>query len=214
VRPLPYVNASTTGAITRRHAIVKHEMASVPMISLVGGKLTTMRSLAESAAGEVLKQLGRATTQNSREWPVTGALDCPVAADSSPAVWDQVAARVDFPASSVAAVWRLHGSWTDSVLSGATPRIFGFSSDRTLLDGTVLPCQVVRYAIHREQARTLSDLVERRLMLLYHQRLTKACLRGLAELLAEAGRLPPAEIEAAVAAEITRLNERYGKRVE
>ena len=38
--------------------------------------------------------------------------------------------------------------------------------------------------IRSEWATTLADLVERRLMLLYHQRLTNACLHDLAELLA------------------------------
>ena len=214
VRPLPYENAATPGVITRRHAVVKHDRMGVPVISLVGGKLTTMRSLAESAAGEVLKHLGRSVTENSRELQVTGALDHRIDSQSLPLVMEKFAARTGFPATSVAAVWRLYGSWTHAVLSSEGLQIFGFSFDRTLLDGSDLPCQVARYAIRCEQAQTLSDLVERRLMLLYHQRLTKACLHRLAELLAEAGRLPADQIDTAVAAEIARLKERYGKRVE
>lgn len=210
VRPLPHVAAAKLAAVTRRHALVKNEAGGIPLISLVGGKLTTMRSLAETAAGEVLKQLGRPVTENSREQPISGAEGYPAHRDALSAVWEQIAARVGFPASSVAAVWQLCGTVAETALS-ANP---SSDPDRTLLDNTLLPCRFVRYSIRSEHAQTLADLVERRLMLLYHQRLTRACLQRLAELLAEAGRLPVAEIDAVVAAEITRLKERYGKRVE
>jgi len=39
----------------------------VPLVSLVGGKLTTCRSLAEETAKEVLGRLGRNVEQTSRE---------------------------------------------------------------------------------------------------------------------------------------------------
>lgn len=50
VRPLPYVDAKTPAAITRRHLLVWNDEAPLPLLSLVGGKLTTCRSLAEEAA--------------------------------------------------------------------------------------------------------------------------------------------------------------------
>lgn len=50
VRPLPYVDAKTPAAITRRHQLVWNDGSSVPLVSLVGGKLTTCRSLAEETA--------------------------------------------------------------------------------------------------------------------------------------------------------------------
>jgi hypothetical protein len=50
-------------------------------------------------------------------------------------------------------------------------------------------------------------------MLLYHQRLTKADLQRIAELLADEGRIFESQIDETVAAEIDRLSARYGKRV-
>jgi glycerol-3-phosphate dehydrogenase len=70
VRPLPYVDAATPAAITRRHLLVWNDAAPVPVLSLVGGKLTTCRSLAEEAAASVLARIGRQATKNSRERPV------------------------------------------------------------------------------------------------------------------------------------------------
>lgn len=67
VRPLPYVDAKTPAAITRRHQLVWNDGSSVPLVSLVGGKLTTCRSLAEETAVAVLPRLNKKVTANSRE---------------------------------------------------------------------------------------------------------------------------------------------------
>lgn len=70
VRPLPFVDAKTPAAITRRHQLVWNESSAIPLVSLVGGKLTTCRSLAEEAAAAVLKRLGQNITANSRDLPI------------------------------------------------------------------------------------------------------------------------------------------------
>jgi glycerol-3-phosphate dehydrogenase len=58
VRPLPFVDAKTPAAITRRHQLAWNDEARVPLVSLVGGKLTTCRSLAEETAAAVLERVG------------------------------------------------------------------------------------------------------------------------------------------------------------
>jgi glycerol-3-phosphate dehydrogenase len=70
VRPLPYVDAKTPAAITRRHQLVWNDTAEVPLVSLVGGKLTTCRSLAEETAAAVLARLGRKVERTSRDRPI------------------------------------------------------------------------------------------------------------------------------------------------
>ena len=70
VRPLPFVDAKTPAAITRRHHLVWNDAAPVPLVSLVGGKLTTCRSLAEETAATVLTRLGRRVAATSRERPI------------------------------------------------------------------------------------------------------------------------------------------------
>jgi glycerol-3-phosphate dehydrogenase len=67
VRPLPYVDAKTPAAITRRHQLVWNDASLVPLVSLVGGKLTTCRSLAEETAAAVLTRLGKTVSITSRE---------------------------------------------------------------------------------------------------------------------------------------------------
>jgi glycerol-3-phosphate dehydrogenase len=67
VRPLPASGPTTPAAITRRHWLHEHEGCQPPFYSIVGGKLTTCRSLAESAAKTILQRLGREPTASSRE---------------------------------------------------------------------------------------------------------------------------------------------------
>jgi glycerol-3-phosphate dehydrogenase len=76
VRPLPHVDAKSTAAITRRHQLVWNEASPIPLVSLVGGKLTTCRSLAEDTAAVLLVRLGEcaADIRNSRARVIPGGL--------------------------------------------------------------------------------------------------------------------------------------------
>jgi len=56
VRPLPFTNAQDEQSITRRHFIREHP-ALPSLLSIVGGKLTTYRSLAEETVDLVLQKL-------------------------------------------------------------------------------------------------------------------------------------------------------------
>ncbi|MDX1944478.1 MAG: FAD-dependent oxidoreductase [Pirellulaceae bacterium] len=92
VRPLPFVDAKTPAAITRRHQLVWNDQSPVPLVSLVGGKLTTCRSLAEETATAVLGRLGHPLEHNSRDRPirptqVDDALAAGLASSKSAAAW-------------------------------------------------------------------------------------------------------------------------------
>lgn len=67
VRPLPFADAKTPAAITRRHQLAWNDQCAVPLVSLVGGKLTTCRSLAEETTACVLNRLGRKIHITSRD---------------------------------------------------------------------------------------------------------------------------------------------------
>jgi glycerol-3-phosphate dehydrogenase len=59
VRPLPFADRTVPAAVTRRHAVTEQPGTPWPCYTLVGGKLTTCRQLAEDAAAVVLRRLGR-----------------------------------------------------------------------------------------------------------------------------------------------------------
>jgi glycerol-3-phosphate dehydrogenase len=70
VRPLPYADRTVPAAVTRRHAVVEHGGAPWPCFTLVGGKLTTCRQLAEDAATTLLRRLGIEPRPVSRDRPI------------------------------------------------------------------------------------------------------------------------------------------------
>jgi glycerol-3-phosphate dehydrogenase len=72
VRPLPMSGPAVPAAITRRHWLEEHESANCPCYSIVGGKLTTCRSLAERAAQTILARLGLPQRASSRDRPLPG----------------------------------------------------------------------------------------------------------------------------------------------
>jgi glycerol-3-phosphate dehydrogenase len=205
VRPLPYVDAKTTAAITRRHFFVEHAAAGVPVISIVGGKLTTMRSLAEQAAADVLDHLRMPVTAHTRERIFPGAEHYPTNRRDLAAEQRAIARRTGFSLSSVECCWTLYGTACEPILTTATTR--------ALVTDTQLPVEVVRGMIEREQAANLADLVERRTMLLYLERLSRASLEHLARVLVDAGRMQAQATSAAVDAECQRLMARYGRAV-
>ena len=60
VRPLPHKEKGPESAITRRHIIRENTEIARGLVSIIGGKLTTYRSLAEQTVDTVFELLGRA----------------------------------------------------------------------------------------------------------------------------------------------------------
>lgn len=220
VRPLPGPAvtgrlAGAPGAVTRRHLLVRHREAELPTWSIVGGKLTTCRSLAETSAAEILAALGIAAGDPDRERPLPGRL----AADDAAACREAVAAAAaaaGVPAaareSATESLLQLFGSRAAAVFEagGATAATRHLPP---LLGDSGLPTAAAVFAIEQEWAATLADLIERRLMLLFAPRLSRATLTALADVLVATGRLRPAAAADAVAAEAADLQHCFGKRL-
>ncbi|HUG92433.1 MAG TPA: glycerol-3-phosphate dehydrogenase/oxidase [Planctomycetaceae bacterium] len=207
VRPLPAVEARRTGAIPRDHRIEPHEKNGIPVLTLVGGKLTTCRQVAEELADEVLGRLGRERIADTRERPVSGGEEFPQDPASLRQEWERIAVETGFSTEQVEAVWSLCGRSAAAILGGADP------ADRESLAGTDLPLAFVRSVIDREWVATLADLVERRLMLVYQPGLTRQALEQLGDCLVAAGTYQPSRRAAELACTIERLHRHYGKRI-
>jgi len=159
VRPLPYVPDGATGAVTRRHIVHDHAPdLAANLISIVGGKLTTYRSLAEEAVDEVYRLLARRRPRSR-----TGKVNLP-GGSSGP--------MEDFAATFATA------SGLDPEVSSRLVRVYGTraeevariaASDASLgrpiagEPGTV--AAEVLYAVRHEAAETLSDILMRRTMI-------------------------------------------------
>ena len=80
VRPLPRSNALTPGQISRDHSfpvLAPGNGINFPIYSLVGGKWTTFRALAEQVADEILRVLGRPRIRDSANIPIGGGKGYP-----------------------------------------------------------------------------------------------------------------------------------------
>ena len=207
VRPLPYLPINEAAAIPRGHWIEKNEHGAVPVLTLIGGKLTTCRSLAEEVTDRILKQMRIERTESTRDRTIPGGESYPESEQGLQAEWDRLANQFRLGPEHIKAIWSLCGNRVEEILA----QLRDVTTDS--VTGTHLPIAYIRWVIENEWVASLNDLVERRLMLVYHRRLTKACLRDLAQCLVEAKLLQSAEVDDTVQSTIDRLHKYYGKTV-
>ncbi|MEQ8787725.1 MAG: glycerol-3-phosphate dehydrogenase/oxidase [Pirellulaceae bacterium] len=212
VRPLPYEDKASTAAISRSHRIDVQQDSPLPIFSLVGGKLTTARALAEETTELVLQKLRIETRCNTRHRPFSGGEDYPNSAEQLTHTQRRIADATGFSIDQVQALWPLCGMCAAELLASAGDEDMGAGLDN--VRGTQLPVRAVRRIIQSEWVHGLDDLVERRLMLLFAPTLSRRTLVHLAELLVESRVLATSEIMREVDALVIRLAERNGKHVE
>jgi glycerol-3-phosphate dehydrogenase len=134
VRPLPFMTNDNEQSVTRRHFLREHPRFK-NLISVVGGKLTTYRSLAEECVDLVLRKLGHGFTRSQ-----TGGVRLPGASDLNP--------------SNPFQRWlRIYGSRTKELAELANR-----------LNADALTAEIV-FAFESEFATTLADCFLRRNMI-------------------------------------------------
>ncbi len=208
VRPLPKAgSAASPGAVTRRHVLQKHEEAPIPIWSVIGGKLTTCRSLAEEAVAEIWPALGENIAKNSRERPLPGGVDYPATSQDVRKNQEQIAVTCGVQLRQVHAVWQLCGIQAATLLEELD------DEEKVSISGSVLPRGFVRRVIRNEWGHTLGDLVERRCMLLFEAGLTRQTLDDLAQLLIEEKRLAASDKQQAIEECVERLANHFGRKI-
>jgi glycerol-3-phosphate dehydrogenase len=155
IRPLPHRPRSAEGAITRRHLIQPHRHAR-GLYSIVGGKLTTHRALAE----DVLRALkvhfpDLPSTSPTRDRRLPGALN--------PSDRDQLIAAIgsELGPAHAQRLWRLYGAAAIDVAALARER--EITAD-AMPRSRALVAELV-HAIRDEWAVTLLDILQRRCMI-------------------------------------------------
>jgi glycerol-3-phosphate dehydrogenase len=155
IRPLPIQSKKPEAAITRRHIIKDHQRHALGLLSVIGGKLTTYRSLAEQVTDRVMRMLrARGKVCSTREMFLPGAMGL-AAAEKMLRGFDGLSEE------GAARLLRVYGGRTRRVLELAL-------EERSLADaldkaGTVLAAEVA-FAVRQEFARQLTDIVHRRMM--------------------------------------------------
>jgi len=158
VRPLPYAPDVSEWEVPRSHVLHDHAPSLPGLVTVVGGKLTTYRQLAEDAVDDAFRRLGRV------------APPCPTADRALPGkVVDEAALAESLSARGVSELTArrlvsLYGSRAGGVLDVA-------ADDSSLLqvlhEGTgALEAELV-FAVREELAVTLTDVLARRLLLAF-----------------------------------------------
>lgn len=158
VRALVRRTDVATSAVSRRHRLLDHAERGAPgLLSIVGGKLTAHRGIAEEAVDLACRRLGIVAPGTTRQRPLPGAIE--YGPTTLPQATREAAARGLDSAQSQHLV-ELYGSRYGEILE--------LIIDRPRLAARLDPggpaCLAqVHHAVQREQARTLSDVLLRRL---------------------------------------------------
>jgi glycerol-3-phosphate dehydrogenase len=171
VRPLPFDPNKPEGDITRRHLLHAHTEVQ-GLYSVIGGKLTTFRSLAEETVREVLprtrlgagaqRRLGRQGSGRFRRAAPTRGLRLPGGGVGDPGAFaDRYLKASALPERSARRLVQLYGTRAAEVeaLARRDPSLGAVVDPAT---GTIA-AQVV-HAVTEEQALTLTDVIARRTM--------------------------------------------------
>lgn len=155
VRPLPRVAEGQAGGITRRHFVKPSSVRG--LFSIVGGKLTTYRSLAEETVDLIFRALGRTPPPCATEnLPLPGA-----AVEDFDAFRRDFNARSTLPTKSTTRLLKVYGVRASEVLRLAEEDA---ELSQVISEETGSVGAEVVYAFREELAETLVDCLMRRTM--------------------------------------------------
>jgi glycerol-3-phosphate dehydrogenase len=151
VRPLPRRDKGPESAITRKHVIHLHREEALGLVSIIGGKLTTYRNLAEQTVDRAVRLLGApAGDCRTRSERLPGAVGLESARR-------RLAAAGSLSPQAIDRLLRVYGSRGAGIADAADNGIV--DEERGVLAAEV------SHAIRNEFAVTLVDIVHRRSML-------------------------------------------------
>ncbi len=181
VRPLPNEDKDKNSSITRSHIVHDHSLPKNGnirnLVSLIGGKLTTYRQVAEELTDVAYSKLGRSapacTTHNQ---PLPGAVDF-----SAQTIVDLISQYGDRLSPAVIGhLFELYGMRTREVLAliDTTPTL----AEPLQSDLPDIKAQVV-YAVKTELARTLVDICFHRLLVAHRANYGRDALPAIVDTL-------------------------------
>ena len=153
VRPLPRSNAHTPGQVSRDHSFPVLDPGNgidFPIYSLVGGKWTTFRALAEQAADEILQSLGRPRICDSANLPIGGGKDYP----------PRMSEHSGLPRQRLAALIERYGTGAEKVTA-----YMQAGPDALLSSHNGYSRREIEYIVKHERIVHLDDLILRRTLI-------------------------------------------------
>lgn len=166
IRPLPRAEHSTPGLVSRDYRIEPHtDGAGRLHLSIVGGKWTTFRALAQTVATSVMAHLGRPRQWHTFREPIGGGRRFPHSAD----------ARAAWIARHLGGVVpeRAHVLFDRYGTRARQVHDFVCVDDDQPIAGHALSAREVAYLVTDEHALTVSDILKRRTTLAFEGLLTR-----------------------------------------
>lgn len=160
VRPLPYAPGVAESSVPRTHVLHDHAAQGLPgLVTVVGGKLTTYRQLAQDAVDDAFRRLGRPAPRS-----VTARLPFPGAGGDTGAVRAHLAGPCGLGARTVDRLLGLYGRRAVDVVAAADgdPELLEVLDPVSGAVGAEL-----LFAVRHEFAVTLTDVLARRLVLAF-----------------------------------------------
>ncbi|GAB4100448.1 glycerol-3-phosphate dehydrogenase [Sinomonas halotolerans] len=158
VRPLPYAPGVAEWKVPRSHVLHDHAPDLPGLVTVVGGKLTTYRQLAEDAVDDVFRRLGRKAPTC-----VTASLPLPGAGGDAAAARTHLLG-LGLSAQSADRLLALYGTRALDVVQEAAedPGLL-----QVLHPGTGAIAAELVFAVRHEFAQTLTDVLARRMLLAF-----------------------------------------------
>lgn len=210
VRPLPRHDETQPGFVSRDYRIERAEVAERPgttLLSLVGGKWTTFRALAEHLANDVLGLLGRDRVRSTEGLAIGGGAGYP-ATDDARRVW--VVSHADEVGRERAELLlERYGTRAEAILADLED-----TDDPVLANHDAYTRGEIAWLVRHERVAHLLDVVQRRTSIAFTGTVTLPLLDELAEIAGAELGWDAARRTAEVAETARVLREVHGMRLE
>jgi glycerol-3-phosphate dehydrogenase len=183
VRPLPYQNVGTTGAISRGHRLDIHDATPqrpFRTFTLVGGKWTTYRAFGEEVTDALLETVGHPRRTGTETLPIGGAKGLPVDPQERARFTAALAADTGVSESRCAALVSRYGAHARTIAAAERTSNASFAA----VDG-YSPAEI-DHICRTERVCKLEDIVLRRTLMGFEGRITADGLEEVAAVAATA----------------------------
>ena len=182
VRPLPRHDATQPGFVSRDYRIERRAPApdatGAVVLSLVGGKWTTFRALAEHMANDVLAELELERKVSTAQLPIGGGAGFP-ADEAGVQQWIKAHMAAGRDADRTAGLLARYGTRAEAVME-----YLDAGADRLLHSTRELSVRELEFMAAHEQVGHLVDVLIRRTALAFRGLVTGELLNEVAEILA------------------------------
>jgi glycerol-3-phosphate dehydrogenase len=197
VRPLPRSDALTPGQISRDHSypvLPPGNGIGFPIYSLVGGKWTTFRALAEQVSREILRALGRPRIRDSANLPIGGGKGYP-----------RLPEGTGLPPERLATLAERYGTGADRVAA-----YLEAGSDAPLACLPAYSRREIEFLAREERVVHLDDLILRRTLIALLGQATQPLLEELAAIVSPVLGWSPGDAAAEVERTVELLDKVHG----